>query len=214
MGPSAGAGMMIGVLGAWRLSWRLALIAADHSHSEQLLTDYDREQHVGSDDTQDANALIFRNMALSNDLLGRVRSLGLDILDRIPQVRERMVEREALISQKLPVTEAVDNVTVPNVRSLETSGRWHVGKRLPAHVGGKNLLETANTRHILFAVDSKDEELGQTIADELRSSASVPISDRIMTVPSEAASRNRDREAIYALVRPDQHIVSLFKESL
>jgi hypothetical protein len=44
MGPSAGAGMMVGVLGAWRLGWRLALAAKGDPRAEELLAGYEREQ--------------------------------------------------------------------------------------------------------------------------------------------------------------------------
>ena len=58
MGPSAGAGMMVGVLGAWRLGWRLALAVQGHACGAALLDDYGREQRIAADEVQDANALI------------------------------------------------------------------------------------------------------------------------------------------------------------
>jgi 2-polyprenyl-6-methoxyphenol hydroxylase-like FAD-dependent oxidoreductase len=70
MGPSAGAGMMVGVLGAWRLGWRLALAVEGLVDPEELLEGYEREQRAASEEIQNANALIFRNMAVANRLVG------------------------------------------------------------------------------------------------------------------------------------------------
>ena len=101
MGPSAGAGMMVGVLGAWRLGWRLALAAKADPRTEELLTDYEREQRAASEEIQSANARIFRNMALSNPAAASVRSMALRALSRFKPVIRRMTEKEALVTQKL-----------------------------------------------------------------------------------------------------------------
>lgn len=63
MGPSAGAGMMLGVFGAWRLGWRLARVTVDAAPQE-LLDDYGREQRAAAAQVQQANARIFRNLAV------------------------------------------------------------------------------------------------------------------------------------------------------
>lgn len=109
MGPSAGAGMMVGVLGAWRLGWRLALAAKGHPRVEDILDGYEREQRAASEEVQGANARIFRNMALTNPVAGAVRDVALRGLSRMKPVVRRMTEREALVSQKLSVgdTEAL-----------------------------------------------------------------------------------------------------------
>jgi 2-polyprenyl-6-methoxyphenol hydroxylase-like FAD-dependent oxidoreductase len=105
MGPSAGAGMMVGVLGAWRLGWRLALAAKGDPRSEKLLAGYEQEQRAGSEEVQNANARIFRNMALSNPAAAMVRSVALRALSHLKPVVRRMTEKEALVTQKLSAEE-------------------------------------------------------------------------------------------------------------
>ena len=80
MGPSAGAGMMVGVLGAGRLGWRLASAAKGEPHAQELLDGYEREQRAASKEVQNANAAIFRNMAISNPVAAAVRSVALRAL--------------------------------------------------------------------------------------------------------------------------------------
>jgi 2-polyprenyl-6-methoxyphenol hydroxylase-like FAD-dependent oxidoreductase len=106
MGPSAGAGMMVGVLGAWRLGWRLALAAKGDPRAEELLAGYEREQRAGSEEVQNANATIFRQMALSNPAAAAVRSVALRGLSHLRPVVRRMTEKEALVTQKLSVSDA------------------------------------------------------------------------------------------------------------
>ena len=103
MGPSAGAGMMVGVLGAWRLGWRLALVAKAELRAEELLADYEREQRAASEEIQHANARIFRNMALSNPAVAAARAVALRALSRFKPIVRRMTEKEALVTQKLLV---------------------------------------------------------------------------------------------------------------
>jgi 2-polyprenyl-6-methoxyphenol hydroxylase-like FAD-dependent oxidoreductase len=101
MGPSAGAGMMVGVLGAWRLGWRLALANKGDPRGQALLEEYEREQRVASEEVQGANAAIFRNIGLSNPVAAAARSVALRSLSRIGPVVRRMTEKEALVTQEL-----------------------------------------------------------------------------------------------------------------
>jgi 2-polyprenyl-6-methoxyphenol hydroxylase-like FAD-dependent oxidoreductase len=103
MGPSAGAGMMVGVLGAWRLGWRLALAVEGLTGLEELLEGYEREQRAASGEIQNANALIFRNMAVANHLVGKVRGMALRGISRVGPIVRRMTEKEALVTQELSV---------------------------------------------------------------------------------------------------------------
>ncbi len=103
MGPSAGAGMMVGMLGAWRLGWRLALAAKGNPEAENLLDDYNREQHAASKEVQNANATIFRNMAVSNPFISMARNAALRGLSHVKPLVRRMTEKEALVTQKLSV---------------------------------------------------------------------------------------------------------------
>ena len=95
--------MMGGVLGAWRLGWRLALAAKGDRRAEELLADYEREQRAASEEIQNANAAIFPNMAVSNRLVGAARSAALRGLSYVEPIVRRMTEKEALVSQKLHV---------------------------------------------------------------------------------------------------------------
>ena len=106
MGPSAGAGMMVGVLGAWRLGWRLALAAKGDARAEELLAGYEGEQRAASEEIQNANARIFRNMALGNPVGAAVRSVALRGLSHFRPVVRRMTEKEALVTQRLYVPDA------------------------------------------------------------------------------------------------------------
>jgi len=103
MGPSAGAGMMVGVLGAWRLGWRLAMSVKGHARSEELLVGYEREQRAASEEVQNANARIFRQMALSNPATAAVRSVALRGLSHLRPVVRRMTEKEALVTQRISI---------------------------------------------------------------------------------------------------------------
>jgi 2-polyprenyl-6-methoxyphenol hydroxylase-like FAD-dependent oxidoreductase len=106
MGPSAGAGMMVGVLGAWRLGWRLALAAKGDPRAEELLAGYEREQRAASEEVQNANATIFRQMALSNPAAAVVRAAALHALSHAGPIVRRMTEKEALVTQGLSVPDA------------------------------------------------------------------------------------------------------------
>jgi 2-polyprenyl-6-methoxyphenol hydroxylase-like FAD-dependent oxidoreductase len=103
MGPSAGAGMMVGVLGAWRLGWRLALAVEGLADPGELLEDYERQQRAASEEIQNANALIFRNMAVANRLVGTARGMALRGISRVGPIVRRMTEKEALVTQELSV---------------------------------------------------------------------------------------------------------------
>lgn len=98
--------MMGGMLGAWRLGWRLALAAKGNPGAENLLDNYDREQRAASKEVQNANATIFRNMAVSNQFVGMVRNAALRGLSHAKPVVRRMTEKEALVTQKLFIPDA------------------------------------------------------------------------------------------------------------
>ena len=101
MGPSAGAGMMVGLLGAWRLGPRLAAAAKGEVSSSELLEGYEREQRAGSEEVQRANALIFRNMAITNPLVAAMRSAALRALSHVRPIVRQMTETEALVKQRV-----------------------------------------------------------------------------------------------------------------
>ncbi len=106
MGPSAGAGMMVGVLGAWRLGWRLARASETGGSAERLLEDYEAEQRAASEQVQRSNAIIFRNMALENRTLAALRSGLLLGASRLTPLARRMAEEEALLTLRVSALDA------------------------------------------------------------------------------------------------------------
>ena len=108
--------MMVGMLGAWRLGWRLALAARRSPGAENLLDDYDREQHAASKEVQNANAIIFRNMAVRNPFVGIARNAALRGLSHAKPIVRRMTEKEALVTQKLSVPDVEVSRKNPSVK--------------------------------------------------------------------------------------------------
>jgi 2-polyprenyl-6-methoxyphenol hydroxylase-like FAD-dependent oxidoreductase len=95
MGPSAGAGMMIGVLGAWRLGMRLAEVR--HGGGDEALGRYEAEQRAAADRVQRDNARIFANIALRSRPIAAARDFGLWAAGHLPAVPRRMAASEALL---------------------------------------------------------------------------------------------------------------------
>jgi 2-polyprenyl-6-methoxyphenol hydroxylase-like FAD-dependent oxidoreductase len=108
MGPSAGAGMMVGMLGAWRLGWRLAMVATGRSTNASLLDEYVNEQRSGSESVQKANAQIFWNMAVTNPILAGMRAGALRFVSRVPSVARRIAAKEALMDQKIEIPDVLN----------------------------------------------------------------------------------------------------------
>lgn len=92
MGPSAGAGMMVGLLGAWRLVQEIG----DLTDPRRTLDRYEREQRAVSQQVQRANRMIFRNLALRSVPVGVLRNLAFSIVGRIPGAADRFTAAEAL----------------------------------------------------------------------------------------------------------------------
>ena len=95
MGPSAGAGMMIGILGAWRLGLRLAEAIA--GGTDEPLNRYEVEQRSAAEQVQRDNARIFANIALRSAPLAAIRAAGLGTVGRLPRLSGRMAASEALL---------------------------------------------------------------------------------------------------------------------
>jgi 2-polyprenyl-6-methoxyphenol hydroxylase-like FAD-dependent oxidoreductase len=95
MGPSAGAGMMIGVLGAWRLGLRLTETLG--GGSTEPLDRYAEEQRAAADRVQRDNARIFANIAVRSTAVAAIRAAGLRFAGRRPAVVTRMARSEALL---------------------------------------------------------------------------------------------------------------------
>ncbi len=94
MGPSAGAGMMVGLLGEWRLEDSLRRHSLESW--ERAIADYEAGQRTASERVQAANAMILRNIALRNPALAALRAAGLAIAGRLPAAAARITRRETL----------------------------------------------------------------------------------------------------------------------
>ena len=98
MGPSAGAGMMLGVLGAWRAAWAISRFEEDAGS----LSAYVAEQRAAAVRVQSSNAKIFRHIALRNGLLGAVRAGAMPVAAHLTSLEARMARQESLVDEPLP----------------------------------------------------------------------------------------------------------------
>ncbi|MFC0682616.1 FAD-dependent oxidoreductase [Lysobacter korlensis] len=94
MGPSAGAGMMVGLLGAWRLE--SAICRHGIPDWGNAVREYEAAQRQASLRVQRGNAMIFRNIAMRNGALASLRSAALTAAGRVPAVADRMARKETL----------------------------------------------------------------------------------------------------------------------
>ena len=213
MGPSAGAGMMVGVLGAWRLAWRLALAAQGHPRGAELLDDYGREQCIAADEVQDANALIFRSIALTNPVAAALRGAVLRGLARLPFFTRQLTAKEALVSQILPVSGAADKPGTGAWKELRRLGAWHVGRRMPTPVieSVYDAHRVDPLSHLMIPIGRFDAQAEADLAAALVKHSPAPA--QILAAPPDQALRWRQAGAsgvAVALVRPDQHVVAIY----
>lgn len=213
MGPSAGAGMMVGVLGAWRLAWRLALAMQNHPDSDKLLEDYSKEQREGANEIQNNNAMIFRNMAITHPLLAAGRAFVLRNFGRISSFGRSALEKEALLSQALPVSGASDQYVPSGVLSLSSYGPWQLGKRVPyiAADKGPHPLSGMDRSHTLISIGKHHPEQEQRLFENIMKEFSFPAGRKLVHPNVNSSYRKLSNDFVFALVRPDQHVVSIFK---
>lgn len=102
MGPSAGAGMMVGMLGAWRLGLWLARVARGEADASVLRERYEREQRATSQAVQASNELIFRNLAVTSPALAVLRSIALSAAGRVSPLARHITRTETLLTLPLP----------------------------------------------------------------------------------------------------------------
>jgi hypothetical protein len=204
MGPSAGAGLQVGAMGAFRLAWRLARAVDGDPRWAQLFDDYDREQHEASRQTQKENALIFRNLAVRSRAVGVVRGGLLSSLGRFPSLTSRMAAASTLVATSLPVHEASDRPKGP-FRFFGSLADLREGHRVPARLLA-NLRERAGEN----VGDHAIMTLGPTCPEQSA------LAERMrLAMGSRAAmvtGGGHGRPAI-AVVRPDQEIVALAEAS-
>lgn len=120
MEPSAGSGMQLGLLGAWRLGWRIALGLQRPGKLLALLDDYAREHRQTADLVQRANGVIFRNMALTSSVRGKGREVALALLGKvqaIPTAWPRWQrEKQARSIRRGPVIFRAPRASTPSAR--------------------------------------------------------------------------------------------------
>ncbi len=96
MGPSAGAGMQVGVLGAWRLADQLVGALREPATWSARSAGYESAQRRVSSSVQRSNARTFGAMAVRSPLVGAVRRVALGGVGRLPFVTRRMTAAAAL----------------------------------------------------------------------------------------------------------------------
>lgn len=212
MGPSAGAGMMIGILGAWRLGWRLALAFKEHELTENLLNDYQKEQHEASNEIQKTNAIIFTNMAMSNKFLAFFLSRGLQFASHFSSVAKDITEKEALVKQVLPVQDAVDQPIKGLWIKRKKTGDWITGKRIPylPSENHKHLVVAHSKKHTIISIGKHDPEKERKIAEQI--AAKFPFESQIeLNLIKYSKERKEANSIVFAIVRPDQHIACIIE---
>ncbi|MBP1081547.1 2-polyprenyl-6-methoxyphenol hydroxylase-like FAD-dependent oxidoreductase [Bacillus capparidis] len=213
MGPSAGAGMMVGILGAWRLGWRLALSLKTHKDFSAFLDDYSVEQRVGASEIQNNNALIFRNIAITNLFLAEGRSLLIKTISNLSAIGKKAMEKEALLSQILPVDHSFDQIRPEGSISLKKFGKWVTGKRVPYILEETDFhpLRKMGLEHSLISIGRYQPEEEKRLFADIYKGIAFPVNKDLLIPNKNSKYRNGSQAYIFALVRPDQHIISIFK---
>lgn len=103
MGPSAGAGMMVGMLGVWRLAWRLkeAVLVNSNTSIQKLFAAYETEQRQGSKAIQGSNAKTFSQIALTTTWKAMLRNFVLKLISKITFIKRKMIEADTLTDQTI-----------------------------------------------------------------------------------------------------------------
>jgi len=97
MGPSAGAGMQLGVLGAWRLFTAIRESLVDDASWPRRAAAYEAGQRRAAVAVQRSNARIFRSMTITSRPLSTVRAVALRGIGTMPAVARRMTAEAALV---------------------------------------------------------------------------------------------------------------------
>ncbi|HYP44235.1 MAG TPA: NAD(P)/FAD-dependent oxidoreductase [Propionibacteriaceae bacterium] len=97
MGPSAGAGMQLGVLGAWRLAAELEAALENDTGWPRRAAAYETGQRRAAMAVQRSNARIFRSMAITSRPLSALRAAGLRGAGTVPAVVRRLTAEAALV---------------------------------------------------------------------------------------------------------------------
>ncbi|MFP3728643.1 FAD-dependent monooxygenase [Priestia filamentosa] len=215
MGPSAGAGMMVGVLGAWRLGWRLALVMKNNPQSSLLLQDYSREQHDAADEIQGNNAIIFKNMSIKKPIIATIRSFFMkNILSKVSKIENVALEKEALLRQALPVISSTDYHIPKGWITSKRIGPWILGQRIPYIVNESsfNPLDFTDLGYTIFSIGKSDKQKERELFQHLMDSLKLPTDVKVVTPDEKSLYRVKNMKFIFVVVRPDQHILSILEE--
>jgi len=209
MGPSAGSGMQLGLLGAWRLVWRIAFGLMQPEHLHLLLTDYDREHRKTADEVQFENGIIFRNMAIRSRILGTIRNFALQTANALLGLGDRMAASSTLEGLKLDTTQAFDYWTLSQIDHLSTFQCWETGAKPPVEVIRR--LSTSLTENGLYPILISLTPLAVTKVEYLYQ----VIQKWRCTVINDFVKQDESNlAAIFAVIRPDSTVVAIFKLNL
>lgn len=88
------------------------MVATGRSHTDSLLDEYEREQRVGSEMVQNANAQVFWNIAVADPRVAAGRASLLKFISHLSSVTQAMVASETLINQKIRFPETLEHVSL------------------------------------------------------------------------------------------------------
>ncbi|WP_207483386.1 FAD-dependent monooxygenase [Arenibaculum pallidiluteum] len=207
---AGGAHQQFGLMGAWRLGWRLALAAQGHARGSALLDDYDREQRATTEAVRRGAFPDLPDLGLRSRASVAVRTLVLGIADRLPFLARRLAEATALESRTLPMAGSADRPYDGPWRMPGRIGPWRGGARLPAaaFAGVPPGNAEIGLRHLILPVGQCDPAQEASLARALRDRLQVP--GIAVDAGADAPWRVRGGPPALALIRPDRRVVALY----
>jgi 2-polyprenyl-6-methoxyphenol hydroxylase-like FAD-dependent oxidoreductase len=206
MGPSAGSGMQLGLLGAWRLAWRIAFGLMQPDHLHPLLADYNREHRQTAEQIQFENEIIFRNMAINSTILSTIRNFALQIANALIGLNDRMAASSTLEGLKVNTTQSFDYWILPQIEHLSNFQCWEIGTKPSVEVISQlpTSLTENGLNHILIPLTpsalTKVEEFCQLLKQW-----------RFTVINYFAKQHESDLPAIFTIIRPDSTVVVICK---
>jgi hypothetical protein len=129
--------------------------------------------------------------------------------------KKKAIKKDALLNQILPVSNAVDQYVSKSASNLKSYGKWVLGKRIPyiSNEEGVHPLEQNTTKHMFVSIGKYHPEREQKYFEYLCQDLEYPICKEFLHIGADSKYRKDGRDFVFALVRPDQHIVSILKLS-
>jgi 2-polyprenyl-6-methoxyphenol hydroxylase-like FAD-dependent oxidoreductase len=207
---SGGAHLQLGLLGAWRLGWRLALAAEGHPRGSALLDDYDREQRAATDRLRRHGEPDMPDLALRSRAATALRAALLGIAGRVPPMARRLARADAIDAGPLPMAGSADRPYHGPWRMPGRIGPWRGGARLPAaaFAGVPPGNAELGLCHLILPVGHFDPGQEASLARALRERLPVPVAS--LDARGDAPWRVRTGPPTLALIRPDRRVVALY----